>query len=82
MATHSSVIAWEIPGTEEPGGLQSTGSQRIGHDWVTEQQQGKINLQEQCGYSSSQSCFVRKTLGIMKPKGTPIPCQWLQTYLT
>ena len=34
MATHSSILAWEIPWTEEPGGLQSTGSQRVGHDWV------------------------------------------------
>ena len=32
MATHSSILAWRIPWTEEPGGLQSTGSQRIGHD--------------------------------------------------
>ena len=32
MATHSSVLAWRIPRTEEPGGLQSTGSQRVGHD--------------------------------------------------
>ena len=31
-ATHSSVIAWRIPRTEEPGGLQSMGSQRVGHD--------------------------------------------------
>ena len=32
MATHSSILAWEIPQTEEPGGLQSMGSQRIRHD--------------------------------------------------
>ena len=32
MATHSSLLAWKIPWTEEPGGLQSTGSQRVGHD--------------------------------------------------
>ena len=32
MATHSSILAWGIPGTEEPGGLQSTGSHRVGHD--------------------------------------------------
>ena len=32
MATHSSVFAWRIPWTEEPGGLQSMGSQRLGHD--------------------------------------------------
>ena len=33
MATHSSVLAWRIPGTGEPGGLPSTGSHRVGHDW-------------------------------------------------
>ena len=33
MATHSSILAWRIPWTEEPGGLQSMGSQRVGHDW-------------------------------------------------
>ena len=32
MATHSSVLAWRIPGTEEPGGLPSVGSHRVGHD--------------------------------------------------
>ena len=32
MATHSSVLAWRIPGTEEPSGLLSTGSHRVGHD--------------------------------------------------
>ena len=31
-ATHSGILAWRIPWTEEPGGLQSTGSQRVGHD--------------------------------------------------
>ena len=36
MATHSSIPAWKIPRTEEAGGLQSMGSQRVGHDWVTE----------------------------------------------
>ena len=33
MATHSSVLAWRIPGTGEPGGLSSMGSHRVGHDW-------------------------------------------------
>ena len=32
MATHSSILAWKIPWTEEPGGLQSMGSQRVGHN--------------------------------------------------
>ena len=35
MAPHSSTLAWKIPWTEEPGGLQSMGSRRVGHDWVT-----------------------------------------------
>jgi len=33
MATHSSVLAWRIPGTGKPGGLPSLGSHRVGHDW-------------------------------------------------
>ena len=36
MAIHSSTIAWKIPWTEEPGRLQSMGSQRVGHDLATE----------------------------------------------
>ena len=35
MATHSSILAWEIPWSEEPGGLQSMRSQRVVHDWVS-----------------------------------------------
>ena len=38
-ATHSSILAWEIPWTEEPGGLQPMGSQRVKYDLVTTQQQ-------------------------------------------
>ena len=39
MAPHSSTLAWKIQWTEEPGGLQSMGSQRVGHNLATEQQQ-------------------------------------------
>ena len=35
MAPHSSTLAWKIPWMEEPGGLQSMGSRRVGHDWAT-----------------------------------------------
>ena len=35
MITHSSILAWRVPGTEEPGGLQFMESQRAGHDLVT-----------------------------------------------
>ena len=38
LETHSSILAWRIPWTEEPGILQSTGSQRVGHNLATEQQ--------------------------------------------
>ena len=48
MATHSSILAWEIPRTEEPGGLQSMGPQRFGHDQVMKErrQQQLRRLQE------------------------------------
>ena len=38
MATHSSILAWKIPWTEEPGRLQSMGSRRVGHDLAVKQQ--------------------------------------------
>ena len=42
MATHSSILAWRIPWTKEPGGLQSMGLQRAGHGLVTKQQHDVI----------------------------------------
>ena len=53
MPTSSSILAWKIPCTEEPGGLQSIGSQRVRHKWVTEhtctaQQQPKYTLFKTC----------------------------------
>ena len=44
MGTHSSTLAWEIPQTEEPGGLQFMGLQKIRHDWVTKLQQQQKKL--------------------------------------
>ena len=41
MGTHSSILAWEIPWTEEPGGLQSMGSQRVRHTTVTKTTTGR-----------------------------------------
>ena len=43
MATHCSILAWEIPWTEKSGGLQSMGLQRIGHDWADKLQQQQID---------------------------------------
>ena len=45
MATHSSILAWRIQWTEEPGGLQSMGSQRTDYDFVTEKQQNLHYIQ-------------------------------------
>ena len=42
MATHCSILAWEIPWTEDPGGLQFMGSQGVGHNLSTKQQQKKL----------------------------------------
>ena len=42
VATHSSILSGKISWTEEPGGVQSTGSQRAGHDWVTEHTWGNL----------------------------------------
>ena len=42
MVTHSSILAWRIPLTEEPGGLQSMGLQRVGHDGVTKYSTAQI----------------------------------------
>ena len=39
MATHSSILPWKVPWIEEPGGLQSMGLQRVGHNLATKQQQ-------------------------------------------
>ena len=44
MTTHSSILAWRIPWTEEPGGLQSMGSQRVGHDWATKHSTLILNI--------------------------------------
>ena len=43
MATHSSIFAWKIPWTMEPGGLQSMGHKTVRHDLVTKQQQQYVN---------------------------------------
>ena len=49
MATPSSVLAWRIPGTEEPGGLPSMGSHRVGRNKVTQQQQQQQQLTRTTG---------------------------------
>ena len=52
IATHPNILAWEIPWTEEPDGLQSMGSQRVGHDLATKQQLN-VNALALCNLSLS-----------------------------
>ena len=52
MPTQSSILAWRIPWTEEPGGLQSMGSQRVGHDWVTKHIQQGVDVKASSPSSS------------------------------
>ena len=56
MATHSSILAWRIPWIEEPGGLQSMGSQRVRHDWVIE------HTMRACPYLGSPSMLIHARL--------------------
>ena len=57
MATHSSVLAWRIPGTREPGGLPSMGSHRVGHDLsdlaVAVSSSRQIPIKKACGKYST-----------------------------
>ena len=56
MATHSSVLAWRIPGTGKPGRLPSMGSHRVGHDW------NDLAAAE----SKSNFCYISPTLSTLK----------------
>ena len=55
MAIHSSTLAWRIPWTEEPSGLQSTGSQRVRHDW-SDYAQAKFQKTTSTSFQSLLSC--------------------------
>ena len=59
VTTHSSILAWSIPWTEEPGGLHSSRSQRVGHDLWTKQQQHGITT------------ILRKKIGLKNPEFLP-----------
>ena len=55
MATHSSILAWRIPGMEEPRGLPSVGSHRVGHDWSSLAAAADIESPEYSGAISAHS---------------------------
>ena len=62
MATHSSILAWRIPGTEEPGGLPSMGSHRVGHDWSDLAAAAAWNIGKQYQWSYMQDTDVKNRL--------------------
>ena len=55
MATHSSILAWRIPRTEEPGGLQFVGSRRVGREWVTETHHSYVESNFKIRYGQTYS---------------------------
>ena len=69
MAPHSSTLAWGIPWTEEPGGLQSMGSRRVGHDWAT-----SLSFSLSCtgeGNGTHSSALAWRIPGMGEPGGLP-----------
>ena len=64
MATHSSIHAWKIPWTTEPGGLQSMGSQRVGQDLETEQEQQKHSSDKKQNQANREENKSRREGGI------------------
>ena len=69
MATHSSVLAWRIPGTGEPGGLPSMGSHRVRHDWCD----------LAAAAAASTSCLSSSILSCIGDRnGNPLQCSCLE----
>ena len=76
MATHSNIIAWKITRTEEPGGVQSMGSQRVGQDWAHIQEDTIIIIS-----SSYSKWMTTDTLLFPRRKSNTFPSLWKQTLL-
>ena len=85
MATHSSILAWKISWTEEPGGLQSMGSQRVRHDCATNTLTNAISIQvvqtvgDSCVSASATSTLTSPVLPgnqIAASQGCSFPCLW------
>ena len=71
MVTHSSILAWEIPWTEEPDQLQSMGSQRVGHNLTTKQQQQKTWSQVQKDYQKDTICCAVLSQSVLSDSVSP-----------
>ena len=68
LATHSSVLAWRIPGTAEPGGLPSVGSHRVGHDWSSSSSKPWVSYMSYSGGSNGHTFYIKLTLIYLLPK--------------
>ena len=82
MATHPSILAWEIPWTEEPGGPRSMGSQSVGHDWVRTTTSQRDEKGKRCvwgGVSHVQSPKYNSTCTGQSECGCEVPSQWWHT---
>ena len=74
MATHSSILAWRIPWTEEPGGLQSMGSQRVRHDQVTNTHKHLTKIGAAAAAAKLlQLCPTLCNSRDSSPQGSPVP---------
>ena len=72
MATHSSILAWEIPWTEQPSGIQSMELQRVGYDLATKQQQYAKQVTDETILDSTRNptqCSVVAQMGMKSKKG-------------
>ena len=69
MDTHSSILAWRIPWTEEPGGLQSMRLQRVVHDWVTKHTHG----------NQDRGCSTQQWLETAGPGDEEVELGWDKT---
>ena len=80
MATHSSVLAWRIPGTGEPGGLPSLGSHRVGQDWSS----SSSSRDNQCVFLMEMFLLSYANVLCIYPRLCPqvLSASWLRTYLT
>ena len=85
MATHSSILAWRIPGTGEPRGLTSMGSHRVGHDWSDLAAAATVHLSIWRLISSSSGLFfffnLRPVRGVSKPCSTAFSLLSLESLL-
>ena len=66
MATHSSILVWIIPWTEEPGRLRSMGSQRVKHDWLPSGMANKFHLWTSCLVLAAKGAALKRAVRLSR----------------